>query len=171
MGISFMTLTLPGSGPTPSEEILCPRKMISAVPSSALLGAGLRLNLANCSRNRRRSHTCCSQFLEEIVDHWKRKDWNYALLVNNFVVARQLYTSICFRHDTQGASPIRVPSVQNARQQELVNFGARESWRVAVWLLLYGSRVLFENDPEGVNGDLSQVDAVLGKPMPMLKFV
>ena len=29
---------------------------------------------------------------------------------------------------------------------------------------------LVENDPEGVNGDLSHVGAVLGKPMPMLKF-
>ena len=36
--------------------------------------------------------------------------------------------------------------------------------------MLYGSRVLFENDPEGVNGDLSQVGAVLGEPMPMLFF-
>ena len=36
--------------------------------------------------------------------------------------------------------------------------------------MLYGSRVLFENDPEGVNGDMSQVGAVLQKPMPMLKF-
>ena len=31
--------------------------------------------------------------------------------------------------------------MQNARQQELVNFGARENWRVAVWRLLYGSTV------------------------------
>ena len=38
-----MALTLPGSGLTPSEEILCPRRVISAVLSSALLGAGLRL--------------------------------------------------------------------------------------------------------------------------------
>ena len=43
MGISFLALTLPGSGPSPSEEILCARKMISAVLSRALLGAGLKL--------------------------------------------------------------------------------------------------------------------------------
>ena len=55
--------------------------------------------------------------------------------------------------------------MQNARQQELANFCANlrgKTWRVAVvWFLLHGSRVLFENDPEGVDGDLSQVGAVL----------
>ena len=70
-----------------------------------------------------------------------------------------------FRDDTQGAGPVRVASVQNARQQELTNFGANlrgKNWRVAVvWFLLHGSRVLFDNDPEGVDGDLSQVGAVL----------
>ena len=39
-------------------------------------------------------HSLFPQFLEEIVAHWKRKYWNYALLVNIVVVARQLYTSI-----------------------------------------------------------------------------
>ena len=28
----------------------------------------------------------------EFVYHWKRKDWNYALLVNLFAVTRQPYT-------------------------------------------------------------------------------
>ena len=65
MGISFVALTLPGSGPTPSEEILCPKKMVLAAPSSVLLGASLRLNLVGRSRNRRRSHTCYSPSLEK----------------------------------------------------------------------------------------------------------
>ena len=55
--------------------------------------------------------------------------------------------------------------MQNARQQELANFCANlrgKTWRVAVvWFLLHGSCVLFENDPEGVDCDLSQVGAVL----------
>ena len=49
-----------------------------------------------------------------------------------------------------------------------VNLGANfrgENWRVAVGLLLHWCRVLFEDDPKGVNGDVSQVGAVLGKPM------
>ena len=80
------------------------------------------------------------------------------------IVTRQPYASIWFRDSHQGASLIRVASAQNARQQELVNLGANyrgESWRVAVGLLLHGRRVLFEDDPKGVNGDVSQVGAVL----------
>ena len=61
-------------------------------------------------------------------------------------------------------SPIRVASARKARQQELVNLGANfrgENLRVALGLLLHGCRVLFEDDPKGVNGDVSQVGAVL----------
>ena len=71
------------------------------------------------------------------------------------------------------ASPNRVASAQNARQQKLVNLGANlrgENWRVVVGLLLHWCRVLFKDDSKGVNGDVSQVGAVPGKPMPMLKF-
>ena len=67
MGISFMALTLPEPGPTPSEEILCPRKMISAAPSSALLGASSRLNLVSRSRHRRRSLPVLAE-VNDVVD-------------------------------------------------------------------------------------------------------
>ena len=36
-----------------------------------------------------------------------------------------------------------------------------ENWRVAVGLMLHGCRVLFEDDPKGVNDDVSQIGAVV----------